>query len=67
MTPQDITNQVSAGRGKSAEHIGASESVPLPAREEGTFSPSTAYRMEECQAVKGEQVGDGTGSGGTDD
>lgn len=64
----ETTNQESTSRGKAAhQYEPGSRKPPRYTIESGTIGESTAHRLEEQQAVKSSQIGDGTGSGGTDD
>lgn len=64
----DTTNQHRTNRGNCAEtYAPGSRKPPTYSIGSGTIGESTSHRLDEQQAVKSSQVGDGTGSGGTDD
>jgi len=64
----DTTNQEMTNRGKVAhQYDPGKRKPPTYSNESGTIGESTAHRLEDQQAVKSSQIGDGTGSGGTDD
>ena len=64
----DTTNQEMTNRGKVAHQYDAGKhKPPTYSTESGTIGESTRYHLDECQAVKSNQQGDGTGSGGTND
>ena len=64
----DTTNQERTSRGKVATQYPASaRKQPHYSTESGTIGESTAHHLEDRPAVKSNQQGDGTGSGGTDD
>ena len=64
----DTTNQEMTNRGKVAhQYDPGKHKPPTYSNESGTIGESTSHRLDEQQAVKSNQVGDGTGSGGTDD
>lgn len=64
----ETTNQVGTNRGKVAyQYTDPTRTPPKYRQESGTIGESTSHRLDEQQAVKSNQQGDGTGSGGTDD
>ena len=64
----DTTNQVGTNRGKVAhQYDPGKRKPPTYSNESGTIGESTAQHLEDRPAVKSNQHGDGTGSGGTDD
>ena len=64
----DTTNQEGTRRGKVAEQYEPGHRKPPTYRQTGgELSPGTAYHQQECQAVKSNQQGDGTGSGTSGD
>ena len=64
----ETTNQESTNRGKVAhQYDSGKHKPPTYSTESGTIGESTSHRLEEQQAVKSNQQGDGTGSGGRDD
>ena len=64
----DTTNQEMTNRGKVAhQYDPGHHKPPKYSHESGTIGESTSHRLDEQQAVKSNQQGDGTGSGGTDD
>ena len=64
----DTTNQVGTNRGKVAhQHDPGKHKPPTYSTESGTIGESTSHRLDEQQAVKSNQQGDGTGSGGMND
>ena len=64
----DTTNQVGTNRGKVAhQYEPGQHKPPTYTNESGTIGESTSHRLDEQQAVKSNQQGDGTGSGTTAD
>ena len=64
----ETTNQEMTNRGKVAhQYDPGKHKPPTYSTESGTIGESTSLRLDEQQAVKSNQQGDGTGSGGTDD
>lgn len=64
----DTTNQHRTNRGNCAEtYSPGSNKPPTYSVGSGTIGESTAHHLEDQPAVKSNQHGDGTGSGGTDD
>jgi len=64
----DTTNQEGTNRGKVAyQYDPGKHKPPTYSNESGTIGESTSQHLENTQAVKSSQIGDGTGSGGTDD
>jgi hypothetical protein len=61
----DTTNSHRTGRGNVADRIDGPKAPTYSQNQ--SFSEGTAYRVDECPAVKSAQIGDGTGSGTTAD
>ena len=64
----ETTNQHGTNRGKVAhQYDPGKHKPPTYSNESGTIGESTSHRLDEQPAVKSNQQGDGTGSGGTGD
>lgn len=64
----DTTNQERTNRGNvAARYEPGRHKPPTYSVESGVIGESTTHRLDEQQAVKSSQVGDGTGSGGPGD
>jgi len=64
----ETTNQHGTNRGKVAHQYDPGQRKPPKySNESGTIGESTSHRLDEQQAVKSNQQGDGTGSGDTTD
>lgn len=64
----ETTNQESTSRGKVAHQYGPGRhKPPTYSSGSGTIGESTSHRLDEQQAVKSNQQGDGTGSGTPND
>ena len=64
----DTTNQEMTNRGKVAhQYDPGKHKPPTYSTESGTIGERTSHHLENTQAVKSSQVGDGTEGGGTDD
>ena len=64
----DTRNQGGTRRGKVAhQYDDPTRKPPTYRQTDGELSPGTGYRLDDCQAVKSSQIGDGTGSGTPND